>query len=167
MKRTALLFLGMIVCGFVFALAPHSVNDTESAWAWLHALLPLPGVSGFETQVADFVQASLPGDLSIQRDDMENVWFTVGQGKPHLVFVAHTDELGLVVEAITALGRLQVSGRGGFMPQMYEGRPVVVFTKQGRVNGIVAPRKDYQDRVRDRKALGFEDMEIYTYGKGD
>ncbi len=161
MKKTAQFFFCVILgCG-LFALTLYSSHDKESAWAWLHELLPLPGVSGFESRVADFVQASLPADLPVQRDDMENVWFTVGEGKPHLVFVAHTDELGLVVEEITILGRLRVSGRGGFIPQMYEGRPVVVFTEQGQVNGIVAPRKDYLDRVPERKALGFDDMEIY------
>ncbi len=161
MKKAILIFFCMFLCGGIFMPAPYSTHDKESAWDWLLELLPLPGVSGFETLVADYVQASLPRDLPVQRDDMENVWFTVGEGKPHLVFVAHTDELGLVVEEITALGRLKISGRGGFIPQMYEGRPVVVFTKQGRINGIVAPRKDYQDRVLERKALGFDDMEVY------
>ncbi len=161
MKKIKRLFICLIVCGSLFALALSPVEEAESAWAWLYALLPIPGVSGYESQVADFVQASLPEDLPVQRDDMENVWFTVGEGKPHLVFVAHTDELGLVVEEITAQGRLLVSGRGGFIPQMYEGRPVVVYTKQGRVNGIVAPRKDYRARVQERKALGVGDMKIY------
>ncbi len=155
--RTLCLVLGSI--SLLALVSP--ARDADSAWMWLHKLLPLPGVSGYETQVADFVQASIPKGLEIQRDDMENVWFTVGEGSPHLVFVAHTDELGLVVTEITDRGRLKVSGRGGFLAQMYEGRPVVVYTADGFVNGVVAPRSDYTERVPERALLTIDDIEVY------
>ena len=136
-------------------------GDADDAWSWLHSLLLLPGVSGYETKVADYVEASLPDHLELQRDDMDNVWFTVGEGRPHLVFVAHTDELGLVVTEVTEQGRLKVEGRGGFLPQMYEGRPVVVYTQGGPVNGVVAPRVGYSGSAPERKLLGFTDMEVF------
>jgi endoglucanase len=152
----AAVFLGLIGSDGVYAQ-----SDVESSWKWLHRLLPLPGVSEHEGKVSDFIQASLPEGLRIERDDMENVWFTVGNGKPHLVFVAHSDELGLVVEDIKPNGRLAVSNRGGFIAQMYEGRPVVVYTARGKINGIVAPRADYALRRPDPLPMGIPDMEIY------
>jgi len=160
MKRAAIILCLVLGC----LSLPASVSpakDLDSAWMWLFKLLPLVGVSGYEGPVADFIEAALPKDLEIQRDDMDNLWFTVGEGRPHLVFVAHTDELGLVVTEITERGRLKVSGRGGFLPQMYEGRPVIVYASRRAVNGIVAPRKDYTERAAERTLLGFDDMEIY------
>jgi putative aminopeptidase FrvX len=93
---------------------------------------------------------------------MDNLWVTVGEGEPHLVFVAHMDELGLVVEDVTPAGRLKVSGRGGFVPQMYEGRPVVVYTERGDVNGIVEPRKGYLERGARRAQLDLNDALVYA-----
>lgn len=160
MKKTAISLCLVLGClCLLVSLSP--ARDADSAWAWLHKLLLLPGVSGYESAVADFVEASLPDALEIQRDDMDNVWFSVGEGRPHLVFVAHTDELGLVVTEITEQGRLKVSSRGGFLPQMYEGRPVVVYTAGGPVNGIVAPRPDYAGRAAERALLALDNMQVF------
>ena len=92
---------------------------------------------------------------------MHNVWFTVGSGGPHLVFIAHTDELGLVVTSITGTGRLKVTGKGGFLAQSYEGRPVVVYTQTGEVHGVVEPRADYAERDAAATQLSLGDIEVY------
>ncbi len=160
MKKAAWI-LAAFFLGSIWGDASHAQNDKESAWNWLPRLLLLPGVSEHEEQVSAFIQATLPEGLRMQRDDMENVWFSAGEGKPHLVFVAHSDELGLVVEDIKPNGRLEVSDRGGFLAQMYEGRPVIVYTSRGEVNGIVAPRPDYSVIRQDPAPLSIPDMEIY------
>lgn len=160
MRKYAVTVGILILCwGMVYAETTSTENT--DVWQWLKQLVMVPGVSEHEAKVADFIQAQLPQDLDIQRDDMENVWFTVGSGYPHLVFVAHHDELGLVVEEITAAGTLKVSSRGGFFAQMYEGRPVVIYTKTGEVNGVVKPRPNYMQRDQQHEALTTEDMEIY------
>ncbi len=136
-------------------------TDSLSSWELLKELVLIPGVSGYEGQVADFIQSNFPPGVEPQRDDMENVWFTVGEGHPHLLFVAHTDELGLVIEEITSEGTLKVRGRGGFIPTMYEGRPVVIYTEKGPVNGVVTPRPDYFSRDAASKPFRTSDFEIY------
>ncbi len=160
MKKTSWI-LAVVFLGLIRGSVSFAQSESESSWSWLHRLLPLPGVSEHEGKVSDFIQASLPEELRIQRDDMDNVWFTAGEGKPHLVFVAHSDELGLVVEDIMPDGGLKVSARGGFLAQMYEGRPVIVYTARGEVNGIVAPRVDYATRRQDPAPLSLPDMEIF------
>jgi putative aminopeptidase FrvX len=118
-------------------------------------------VSGYEGKVADFIRSRLPRGFKSQKDDMQNLWFTVGRGRPHLVFVAHTDELGFVVEEITPRGMLKVSHRGGFLPQMYEGHAVLVHTELGEVGGIVAPRPNYFERNLELSAYGTQDVAVY------
>lgn len=158
-KFTAIVGILLLSLGGIYA--EKTGEDKTDVWQWLKQLILLPGVSEHEAKVADFIQAELPKDLKVQRDDMENVWFTVGSGRPHLVFVAHTDELGLVVEKISSEGTLKVSSRGGFITQMYEGRPVVIYTKSGEVNGVVKPRPNYLLRNQEHEALATGELEIY------
>ena len=151
-------FLALCTC---FSVALCEPTGPMSSWELLKKMVLIPGVSGYEGEVADFIQSNFPSTIKPQRDDMENVWFTVGEGHPHLLFVAHTDELGLVVEEITPEGTLKVRGRGGCLSQMYEGRPVVVYTEKGAVNGGVAPRLDYFKREAASSSFRTSDMEIY------
>lgn len=118
----------------------------SKAWDILREIVLVPGVSGHEGPVADFVQHHLPAGFKVERDKMNNVWFTVGSGKPRLLFVAHTDELGWTVDKVTPEGRVRVRPGGGILPQTVEARPVLIQTTRGPVPGIVAPRPGYDER---------------------
>jgi len=118
----------------------------SKAWDILREIVLVPGVSGHEGPVADDIQARLPAGLKVQRDAMHNVWFTVGSGRPHILFVAHSDELGWTVDRITADGRVKVKQGGGILPETVEARPVLIHTAKGAVSGVVAPRPGYDKR---------------------
>jgi putative aminopeptidase FrvX len=91
----------------------------------------------------DFIQSTLPSSLKVQRDAKANVWFTVGEGKPHILFVAHSDELGYTVDKITPQGTAILRARGGLLAQTCEARPFVIHTAKGPVEGIIQPKQDY------------------------
>ncbi len=126
-------------------LAAVSAGAQSRAWDILRELVLVPGVSGHEGPAADYVRKALGAAFKVERDAMHNVWFTVGSGRPHLLFVAHTDELGWIVDRITPQGRVRVKQGGGILPQTVEARPVVVHTARGPVAGIVAPRPGYDE----------------------
>ncbi|MBD3415383.1 MAG: hypothetical protein GF421_13265 [Candidatus Aminicenantes bacterium] len=151
-----------VLLGFCLLCFCTPAPSDFKAWDLLKEMLLIPGVSGHETLVADFVASSIPQSLNPQRDEMDNVWFTVGEGDPHIVFVAHTDEIGLIVKQITVDGMLKVEGRGGFFPKMYEGHMVVIYTHKGPVQGVVAPRKEYFSKAPDESFFGIGDIEIYV-----
>jgi putative aminopeptidase FrvX len=136
-------------------------KEESSVWDILKELLLLPGVSGAEGKVADYIQESFPPDVNGKRDEMDNIWFSAGNGSPHLLFVAHSDELGFLVTQITPQGTLKVRGRGGFFPLTYEGHAVVVYTKNGPVEGVVSPRESYLERESGPESFQNEDIEIY------
>lgn len=142
-KRTALLVSAVLV--LAASVAAQS-GSRSKAWDLLREIVLIPGVSAHEGPVADFVQKTLPAGFKAERDALHNVWFTAGSGKPHLLFVAHIDELGWIVDKITPEGRLRVKPGGGLLPQTVEARPVLVHTSQGPVPGIVAPRPGYDAR---------------------
>ena len=158
-KKTILLFTAISI--LVLCSPQTKTEDQNSAWNLLQELILIPGVSGFEEKVADFIQTSLPESLQVQRDDMDNVWFTVGEGRPHLLFLAHTDELGFVVESITSSGTLKVGSRGGFFPLMYEGHSIVVHTDSGPVEGVVSPRANYMQRNAQTFEFSTPLIEVY------
>jgi putative aminopeptidase FrvX len=130
----------------VLAVSVSSAGAQSKAWDILREIVLVPGVSGHEGPVSDFIQSRLPAGLKVERDTMHNVWFTVGSGKPHLLFVAHSDELGWVVDKITPEGRVRVKPGGGILPQTAEARPVLIHTERGPVPGIIAPRPGYDER---------------------
>lgn len=134
-------------------LVPVAAAAAQSkAWDILREIVLVPGVSGHEGPVSDFIQKKLPPGLKIERDGMHNVWFTVGSGKPHILFVAHSDELGWTVAKVTPEGRVRVKPGGGILPQTVEARPVIVHTARGPVTGIVAPRPGYDERRQQTDA---------------
>jgi putative aminopeptidase FrvX len=138
-KRIAVLLVPVLAAGAFAA-------ETPRAWDLLREILLVPGVSGHEGPVADYIQKTLPSGFQVRRDGMHNVWFTVGAGKPHILFVAHTDELGWIVDRITPEGRLRVKRGGGILPEAVEARPVLVHSSRGPVAGVVAPRPGYDER---------------------
>ena len=101
-KKTAIL---LSFVALLFPTCQAKGNNTASAWDLLKELILIPGVSGEEEKVADYIQTALSGSFDVQRDDMDNIWFTVGEGSPHLLFLAHTDELGFLVQAVTPSGK--------------------------------------------------------------
>ncbi len=157
-KKYMIPILALSLC---FPLASASRNESLSSWDLMKKLVLIPGVSGYEGKVADFIQSLFPAGIKPQRDEMENIWFSAGEGHPHLLFVAHTDEIGMVVDQVTPEGTLKVKARGGFLAQMYEGRPVVIYTGKVPVNGVVAPRKGYSQRGAGSSNFGTNDIEIY------
>ena len=157
-KKYMISIIGLSIC---FSLLSVCNSDSLSSWELMKKLVLIPGVSGYEGEVADFIQSLFPVGIKPQRDEMENIWFSAGEGRPHLLFVAHTDEIGLVVDQITPEGTLKVKGRGGFLAQMYEGHPVVICTDEGPVNGVVAPRTGYSQRDAGSSNFRLNDIEIH------
>ena len=144
-KRLTVLILAVFISGALAA-------DLSQVWDILREIVLVPGVSGHEGPVSDYIQQKLPAGFKTQRDGMHNVWFTVGSGKPHILFVAHSDELGWVVDKITPEGRLRVKRGGGLLPEAAEARPVLIHTARGPVAGIVAPRPGYDERRQQADA---------------
>src|SRR4030042_2217633 len=115
-KRLTVLLFAVLISGALAA-------DLSQVWDILRESVLVPGVSGHEGPVSDYIQQKLPAGFKTQRDGMHNVWFTVGSGKPHILFVAHSDELGWVVDKITPEGRLRVKRGGGLLPEAAEAGP--------------------------------------------
>ena len=150
-----------LVALFLFWLWPPApaAAQASSDWDLLRQVVLVPGISGREAEVMDWIQARLPKGVEAKRDAKNNLYFTAGQGRPHLLFVAHADELGMTVESLTPQGTVRLRGRGGFLPQACEARPFVIHTSQGPVEGVMLPRPDFDARAP--KPFSLEPYELY------
>jgi len=134
--------------------------QTPSDWDLLRTIVMIPGVSSQETRVMDRIASLLPKGVKVERDAKNDVWFTAGAGRPHILFIAHADELGMTVDKLTPQGTVLLRGRGGFLPQACEARPFVIITDKGPVDGIMLPRPDYDARAPQPFAL--DPYELYV-----
>lgn len=117
----------------------------ERAAAVLSPLISTYGVSGFETRVRERVRSLLPEWADPEGDETGNLFLTVGEGEEHIVFVAHMDELGFVIETILGDGCLKLKRRGGFYPSLWEGQAASIHTTSKDIPGVFEPRRGWHD----------------------
>lgn len=102
------------------------------------------GVSGYEKGVREKIKTLLPKWASPKTDERGNLILTVGNGKPHLVFAAHMDEIGYKINAINDDGRASVTKLGGFYDSLFEAHTMLTHIGNGEsVACVLAPRRNY------------------------
>lgn len=91
------------------------------------------GVSGFEGEVRALVRAELEGCCDAVRCPVSgNVICRKGSGGPGVALLAHMDEVGFMVQGITADGFLLMVPLGGWWNHTLPSQRVVVHTRAGR-----------------------------------
>ena len=119
----------------------------------LAGLVEQYGVSTAETPVREFIARQLPAWAKPTTDAAGNLTLTFGQGKRHLVFVAHMDEVGFVVDSIRPNGRLVLSMRGGAFPWLWEAQPALLHTPgQAAIAAVFEPRPNYLQATKSSPA---------------
>jgi putative aminopeptidase FrvX len=121
-----------------------SFRDEPLTVATLADLIGAPGVSGHEGPVRDAILKRMPSWAKPQVDSKGNVRVTFGppNGKA-IVFMAHMDEVGFEITNVMPDGTATIRTRGGMYLSVYEAHPVVVYTPNGRVAAVLAPRRGY------------------------
>ena len=109
------------------------------------------------------VQRLLPGWARTRTDTAGNLWLTMGQGEPTVVFVAHLDEIGFRVTALRGDGTLDAEARGGLFPTLWEGQPALVHTGGRTVPAVFVPH----DSVAAPTATGNDPVVRIDVGTAD
>ncbi len=131
---------------------------------FLETLVNTPSPSGHEARGQrvwiDYVQ---PYADEVESDAYGNVvaWLNKGCGGPRLMFAAHADEIGMVVNYIDADGFIYVRRLGGIDAAITKAQRVHLHSSNGLVKGVVgnvAPHLTKQEG--DRKAPKIEDLFI-------
>lgn len=106
--------------------------------ALIKTLVNTPGVSGRESLVADVIKDALPQTgWQIAVDAIGNLTARKpGDGK-RILFIAHMDEVGLIVRRITRDGFLKIERLGGISLHTLPGSALDLWTDQGRIDALV------------------------------
>ena len=124
-----------------------TASTTSAVPAELLELLTIPGVSGFEKPVVDWLASRLPPSVVSERDAIGNLVARFGEAGPELLIVVHTDEVGFVVSGVRDDGALYVTPVGGWDLAALGGRQVDVHVKRGRaLPGVVITVPPHLDR---------------------
>ncbi len=102
------------------------------------------GVSSDEGQVREHILTQLPGWAKPEVDSEGNIRLSFGEGDEHIVFVAHMDETGYIVDSITDDGKLVLGSKGGMLQWLWEAQPALIHVSNKPIPGVFEPRKDYK-----------------------
>ncbi len=137
--------------------------DAKLDFSILKTLTELPGVSGRETAVREYLKNLLKDSADeIRTDALGNlIVFKKGSSDKNLLFCAHMDEVGLMVHFVDERGFLRFVTVGGIDPRTLLAQRVRVQTKSGALLGIIDTKPAHITTEADRgKALGVKELFI-------
>ncbi|MBO0475139.1 M20/M25/M40 family metallo-hydrolase [Enterococcus ureasiticus] len=123
------------------------------------------GVSGFEDDVVAIAKEFSAPFAEVSEDHIRNVYMKVGEhkaDKPTIVFDAHSDEVGFIVQAIKPNGTLRFLPLGGWVPNTVPAHRVRIKTANGNeIPGIIASKPPHFMTDAERKEVQtIDDMVI-------
>ena len=111
-------------------------SSTERIAAWTEQLCLIPGLSGYEDPVREYISDQFP-DAGIQRhvDAPGNLILTVpgaDPAAPKVMIFAHIDQMGLIVRRVDDDGYLRVERVGGVPERVLPGLNMIVINDRGQ-----------------------------------
>jgi len=126
----------------------------------LEDLIMTPGISGYEDEIRNKILNYLKKYGEPRVDKIGNVYLTIGKGNRHIAFMAHMDEIGLVVSYIDDHGFLKVKKLGGVDVRNLYGQYFEVFASNGKryigVIGLKPPHISKEDEMN--KVVPIDDL---------
>ncbi|MGI5887963.1 MAG: M42 family metallopeptidase [Oscillospiraceae bacterium] len=133
----------------------------------IEALSNAYGPSGFEEEAADAAAGFIPEGCSVERDGIRNVYIkrkkaSADRNAPKVVFDAHIDEVGFIVQRIEPNGTLAFLVLGSISPGNIPAHRVRVLSSSGKwIPGVVAAKPPHFMTEEERKKpLSTADMRI-------
>jgi putative aminopeptidase FrvX len=134
--------------GWIFMSAALLIffGQVEAAPADLKSLIKdisaIPSVTGNEELLAAKISSFLPKNAASEKDNLGSLFARFGAAEPGLAVVAALDEFGYVVSGFSDDGYLRLDRASQVPHSLFDsyllGHPVVISTKTGLQNGVVA-----------------------------
>ena len=117
----------------------------------LEKLVEIPGGSGFEEKVIEFMVTELKKNLQdVSVDPMGNVIGRLGSGKKSVMVCVHSDEVGMLIKYIDPKGYIYFDLNGMIDERVLLSTKVDICTNKGIYTGVVG--------VKNRHLLTAEDL---------
>ncbi len=123
----------------------------ETMLKLFETLVGIPGGSGFEEKVIEFMAAELKKSLpEVTVDPMGNVIGKLGEGEKSVMICVHSDEVGMLVKYIDPKGYIYFDLNGMIDERALLSTKVDICTDKGIYTGVVG--------VKNRHLLTAEDL---------
>lgn len=103
----------------------------------LREITRIPGISGYEEKVREKIEEWIEPYADYTVDTIGNLIVELGEGETKAVFMAHMDEIGLLITGIRPDGKLTFRKVGGIDDRLLYGRHFDVITENGKLDGII------------------------------
>jgi putative aminopeptidase FrvX len=128
----------------------------EASFEFLQELLAAPSPSGYEQPAQRIFRSYIAPFAEVTTDVMGNVFGKiegVGDNRPRVMLVGHSDEIGLQVRYLDDNGFIYFSAIGGVDPHITAGLRVHVHTSKGRLNGVIGKRPIHLMEPKERDTV--------------
>jgi len=138
----------------------------------LRELIFAPGVSGWEDPVRELIEDKVKKHGRTEVDNLGNLTLTLGKGDRHAIFVAHMDEIGLIVSHIENSGYVRARKVGGIDDRILVGRTVDIYARGRKtpVPGVIGLKPPHlmKDRAGEMsRVIPVEDIFIDVGTRSD
>ena len=129
----------------------------------LEEMIHVPGVSGYEEEIRDHIRKKVAAlGVKASEDNIGNLFAIIGNKGPLVMFIAHMDELGLIVTKIEDDGSLRIRKVGGIDDRSLVGRVVLIQTQKGTVVGVLGLKPPHLMTESDdkKKVVSWEEVRV-------
>ena len=148
------------------------MNKSIDIKQFLTYLSEIPHVSGYEKEAAEYLEkAFFPYVDDIYTDKLGNlIAHKKGDGTgPKVMFMAHIDQIGMVVTHITKEGFIKFSNIGGIDRRNILAQEVIIHGRHNKIYGVIGIKPPHLTSVEEtKKPIEIHDILIDTgYSKED
>jgi putative aminopeptidase FrvX len=119
------------------------------------------GPSGYETDVAKIMKKYFSGCGNVTTDKLGSVICSQEANGPKIMFAAHMDEIGFIVQSITKEGYLRILPVGGWAEMMLMGQRVIVRSNGQDIHGVIGSKPVHELKEEERKKIPeFRDLYV-------
>ena len=126
----------------------------------LREITQVPGISGYEERVREKLIEWIEPFANYKVDGIGNLIVELGEGREKAIFMAHMDEIGLLITGITDDGKLKFKKIGGIDDRLLIGRHVDVITEDGKLDGVIGVTPVHLNLERKFDTIPWYAMEI-------
>ena len=134
---------------------------SEKSVELLGELTQADAIPGHEEEIREIFHSHLQGIGDIQKDRLGSIYCTKSgsAANPRILLDSHMDEVGFIVQHVTAAGYVKFLTVGGWWAHTLLAQRVNIMTKQGKVTGVIGSTPPHllsagsRDKVLDIKDL--------------
>jgi putative aminopeptidase FrvX len=134
-------FISLSLCLFILLVVTAHSGEKSSILELTETLFSIPSPTGYESPILTAIQETLSSGFPVKRDNLGSLYWRGGNQPSSLAVCVPVDETGYFVSGINQEGYLRLD-KGVFGSSLIDsyhlGHPMIVWTKNGPVEGVLA-----------------------------